>query len=302
MPQPTIEKVSYAGWPNCYRLSNGESELIVTSDVGPRVMRYGFVGGQNLFVEIADQLGRSGEAWWAMRGGHRLWAAPEVKPDTYALDNGPVKATVTGGGIALLQPVEPETGLQKEMALTYEPGGGVAVTHRITNKGNRSRRLAAWALSQMAKGGMGIVAFPARGSHTEQLLPTNPLVMWAYTNFADKRWLFTNKYIILRQDPAEQSPQKTGLFNVDTRAAYLLGSDLFIKRCQADANAVYPDFHCSFEIFTNGDFLELETLGPLADLAPGATLEHVERWSLHANVHLSSITESEIERVVQPLL
>jgi len=300
--QPTIEKVSYGGWPNCYRLSNGESELIVTSDVGPRVIRYGFVGGQNVFVEIKDQLGHSGEAWWAMRGGHRLWAAPEVKPDTYALDNGPVKATVSNGGIFLVQPVEPETGLQKEMVVGYEAeGGGVTVTHRIMNKGEQARRLAPWALSQMAQGGTAIVALPERGGHSEQLLPTNPLVMWAYTNFADKRWQFLKQYILLRQDPAEDSPQKTGLFNVNTRAAYLLGTDLFIKRCQADAGAVYADFHCSFEIFTNGDFLELETLGPLADLLPGATVEHVERWSLHKDIRPGEMSESEIERVIQPL-
>lgn len=301
MPQTTVEKVPYAGWPNCYRLTNGETELVVTTDIGPRVMRYSFVGGQNLFVEIADQLGKSGEPWWAMRGGHRLWASPEVKPDTYALDNGPVEATVSEGEISLLQAVEPETGLQKEISVAYEPAGGVKVTHRISNKGEQSRRLAPWALSQMAKGGAGIVALPARGGHSEQLLPTNPLVMWAYTNFADKRWQFTNKYIILRQDAAVHSPQKTGLFNLNTRAAYLLGSELFIKRSQAEMGAVYPDFHCSFEIFTNGDFLELETLGPLADLAPGGTVEHVERWSLHGNIRLTGLTESEIERAIEPL-
>jgi hypothetical protein len=302
MSKPNIEKVSYGGWPNCYRLSNGESELIVTTDVGPRVMRYGFIGGQNLFYEKADELGKSAEPWWAMRGGHRLWASPEVKPDTYALDNGPVQVTLGDDGrVSLLQPVEPETGLQKEIAVAYE-GAGVAVTHRITNKGARARQLAPWALSQMAKGGTAMVALPARGGHSEQLLPTNPLVMWAYTNFADKRWVFTKQYILLRQDPADHSPQKTGLFNVNTRAAYLLGTDLFIKRCQADPNAVYPDFHCSFEIFTNGDFLELETLGPLVDLKPDATVEHTERWSLHKDVRLAALSEAEIERVVEPLL
>lgn len=301
MPQPTIEKVSFGGWPNCYRLSNGESELVVTTDVGPRVIRYGFIGGQNLFFEKSDEMGKAGEPWWAMRGGHRLWASPEVKPDTYALDNSAVKATLgASGSIALLQPVEPETGLQKEMALSYD-GAAVNVAHRISNKGKNARKLAPWALSQMAKGGVGMVALPSRGGHSEQLLPTNPLVMWAYTNFADKRWLLTNKYIVLRQDAADHSPQKIGLFNVDTRAAYLLGTDLFIKRSQADPQALYPDFHCSFEIFTNGDFLELETLGPLAELAPGATVEHVERWSLHKNIQLKELTEGEIERVIQPL-
>jgi hypothetical protein len=301
MAQSTIERVSYAGWPNCYRLSDGETELIVTTDVGPRVIRYGFVGGQNLFVEIEEQRGKSGESWWCMRGGHRLWVSPEVKPDTYALDNGPVHASISEGSISLLQPVEPETGLQKEIVVAYAASGDVRVIHRIANRGTKSRRLAPWALSQMAPGGLGIATFPPRGGHTEQLLPTNPLVMWAYTNFSDKRWTLLNQYLVLRQDSADSSPQKTGLFNSDTRAGYLLGSDLFIKRSQAEANVPYPDFHCSFEIFTNGDFLELETLGPLRDLASGATTEHEETWSLKRNIHLAGVTEDEIKRVIQPL-
>lgn len=52
-----IEKVSWGGWPNCYRLSNDDVELIVTTDVGPRVMRYAFIGGPNVFLELADELG-----------------------------------------------------------------------------------------------------------------------------------------------------------------------------------------------------------------------------------------------------
>jgi len=301
MPQIKVEPVPYGGWPNCYRVSDGETELVVTTDVGPRVMRFGFVGGQNLFVEIADQLGKSGERWWAMRGGHRLWISPEVKPDTYALDNGPVKATVHETAISLLQPVEPETGLQKEINVAYH-GSSVQVTHRIANRGAAMRRLAPWALSQMAPGGIGIAAFPPRGGHSEQLLPTNPLTMWAYTNFADKRWMLMNKYIALQQDANDHSPQKAGLFNVDTRAAYLLGQELFIKRAQADAKAEYPDFGCSFEMFTNGDFLELETLGALVDLGPGESVEHVESWSLHRGMQIAGFSEAEVERVIEALL
>jgi hypothetical protein len=56
-----IEITAYQGWPNCYRISNGVVEAIVTGDVGPRVIRYGFVGGQNLFKEYKEQLGKSGE-------------------------------------------------------------------------------------------------------------------------------------------------------------------------------------------------------------------------------------------------
>ena len=56
-----VERANYKGWSNCYRVSNGEIELIVTGDVGPRVIRFGFVGGQNLFKEFPDQVGKSGE-------------------------------------------------------------------------------------------------------------------------------------------------------------------------------------------------------------------------------------------------
>ena len=54
-----MEKTEYKGWPNCYRVTNGEIELIVTGDIGPRIIRFGFVGGQNLFKEFADQIGKT---------------------------------------------------------------------------------------------------------------------------------------------------------------------------------------------------------------------------------------------------
>jgi len=50
----TIEKTSYKGWPNCYRITNGTVELIVTGDVGPRIIRYAFTGGPNLFKEFPE--------------------------------------------------------------------------------------------------------------------------------------------------------------------------------------------------------------------------------------------------------
>lgn len=44
-----IETLAYAGWPNCYRLSDEKLELVATSDVGPRIVWLGLVGGGNVF-------------------------------------------------------------------------------------------------------------------------------------------------------------------------------------------------------------------------------------------------------------
>jgi hypothetical protein len=291
-----IDKVAYDGWPNCYRISNGEVELIVTTDVGPRIMRYGFVGGQNMFVEFKQEIGKSGESKWLGRGGHRLWAAPEDLHDTYALDNSPVEATIKGRVITLTQPVEKETGLQKVISVRLdETGSWVEVTHQIKNAGSKARELAPWALTQMALNGLAIAAFPPRGSHDVYLAATNPLTMWAYTDFSDPRWTFTYKYVLLQQQPGNKRPQKTGLFNQHTVGAYLLGTDLFVKKTTADPKAKYPDFGCSYETYTADTFLEMETLGPLVNLQPGQTASHIEHWGLYKNVKLPAKTDAAID-------
>lgn len=304
MTSVTIEKTDFRGWPNCFRISNGEVEAIVTSDVGPRIMRYGFVGGQNFFKEFTDQLGRSGEAAWQARGGHRLWFAPEDPVKTYAPDNSPVRMEVRDGVLEATGPVEELTGLEKRIVVKMAASGSqVEVVHQLRNAGKEPFKLAPWALTMLAQGGIGIHGFPPRGTHPEMLLPTNPLVMWAFTNLADERWTLLRKYLVLRQDPGNPVPQKLGSFHRDTWGAYLLHGELFVKKLRAEgAMASYPDCGCSFETFTNADFLELETLGPVTRLQAGETVTHTERWSAHRGVSVTRWDDEELDRVMAPLV
>jgi len=299
-----IEKVNYQGWPSCYRISNGEVEAIVTGDIGPRVMRYGFVGSRNFFKEFADQVGKSGEPAWQPRGGHRVWIAPEDRVSSYAPDNQPVSIAVHADGVEATGPVEPLTGLEKQILLKMSSSGTrVEVIHRIRNAGAQPYVLAPWILTMMAQGGVGIHGFPPRGTHPEDLAPANPLVMWAFTDLSDARWRLLEKYLVLRQDPANPRPQKLGSFHRHTWGAYVLHDELFVKRTDAVAEpASYPDMGCSFEMFTNADILELETLGPLVKLDPGAVVTHTEWWSAHRGVYVAEWTDAELDRVVRPLV
>ena len=86
-----IERTDYKGWPNCWPIANSEIELIVTADVGPRVIRFGFNRGQNLFKNFDDQMGKSSEPVFMARGGSRIWIGPEDRIATYAPDNFPVQ-------------------------------------------------------------------------------------------------------------------------------------------------------------------------------------------------------------------
>ncbi len=131
-----IDKVNYQGWPNSWRMSNGEVELVVTGDVGPRVMRYGFAGGQNFFKEFAGQMGKTGEADWQPRGGHRVWIAPEDPVKSYAPDNDAVAIEVRGGEIACTGPVEALTGMEKKITVKMAATGtAVELVHEVRNAG-----------------------------------------------------------------------------------------------------------------------------------------------------------------------
>ena len=75
-----------------------------------------------------------------------------------------------------------------------------------------------------------------------------------------------------------------------------------MKRTKADPSKTHPYFGCSFETFTNNEFLEMETLGPMTKLQPGQTVELVENWGAFRKVNLPQIADEDLDRVVLPLV
>ena len=295
-----MEKTGYAGWPNCYHLSNDLVDLVATTDVGPRIIRFGFVGEENEFKEFENDLGQTGGDVWRPYGGHRLWHAPEVNPRSYCPDNDSIKAEEHAGFLRLIQPTEPPTGIQKEMDIRLAPDKAyVTVTHRLRNNNLWPVELAPWALTMMAQGGRAIIPLPPRGSHEANLLPTNTLTLWAYTDMTDPRWTWGRQYVMLRQDSNAATPQKVGAMAPDGWVAYARAGHLFIKKFAYAEGALYPDLGCCVESFTNADMLEVETVAPLALLEPGATVEHVENWFLFRDVPLPE-NDADVDRDVLP--
>jgi hypothetical protein len=294
-----MEKITYAGWKNCLRLTNGTIELVATTDVGPRIIRLGTVNGQNFMCEFKEQLGKTGGNDWLIYGGHRLWHAPEAAPRTYYPDNEPVACEFDGQRLILRQPVEKTTGIRKEIEISFNGERDISVLHRLINTNLWDIETAPWSLSVLAAGGRAIVPQEEFRPHPEYLLPARPLVLWHYTNMADRRWTWGQKYIQLQQDPHATTKQKVGLLNKQGWAAYALGGQLFVKKYGC-VSRPYPDLGCNTELFTNTEMLELETLGPLVKLAANAAAEHTENWSVF-DVQVGR-DESEIDAKVLPLV
>ena len=305
----TMETIEYKGWKHNLRIANGDAELIVTLDVGPRIISYRLADGKNVFKEYDDQLGKAGEDEWQIRGGHRLWTAPEDLTRTYAPDNTPGSAeTLDNGAVLVKGAPDSQHGIQKAIEVRLGPTGSrVKLTHRITNIGRQAADLAPWALSVMRPGGLEIIPMPPRKPHPGS--PKNAkspadfaadrlFVLWPYTDFTDERWRFGSRYVTLRQD-ARKGPTKIGTNNREGWVGYLNEGTLFVKRFGFRDDVTYPDGGCNYETFTNEDMLELETLGPLVRLTPGASVEHLEEWELIGG--LGSIQdENDIATTIAP--
>ena len=293
-----MDKINFNGWPNCLRLSNTLVDLVVTTDVGPRIIRYGFLDEENEFAEKVEQQGMVGGDQWRVYGGHRLWHAPEVESRTYAPDNGSVLYQDHEEFLRLVQPVEPTTGIQKELDIRLSTATSHArITHRLRNTNLWEIRLAVWAITVMAPGGTAILPLPPRGSHDENLAPVNSLALWAYTDLSDPRWIWGRQYIMLRQDPLIKVQQKIGARVPNGWAAYARRSHLFIKKFAYNPLSKYADFGNTVELYTDDWCLEVETLGPLQKLAPGEAVEHIEDWYLFRDVPTPH-NDTQVERHV----
>lgn len=292
-----VHKIHYAGWDNCVQVSNGIIDIVATTDVGPRIIRFGFKGDVNEFCERKDQVGKKGGDEWYIYGGHRLWHSPEAKPRSYIPDNKPVAWSIIDDGIKLSQETEPETHIKKEMEVTMAADkAAVNIKHKLINEGLWPVRLAPWALTVMATGGKEIVPQPQRDTG---LLANRLLVLWPYSKMNDHRVYWGDKYITLLQDPDCEPPFKFGLSNEHGWAAYANHGHMFVKRYKHQPDAVYPDFGVSFETYTTDFMTEIESLGPMVELQPGQSVEHSEEWLLFDNISMPSNDEQQIDELIK---
>ena len=297
-----FEQIQYGGWDNCFRLANDQVDLVVTGDVGPRIIRFGFINQANMFKEYPEQLGKTSGDQWLIFGGHRFWHAPEAIPRTYYPDREPVLIQETEHGLVATQQPETLTGIQKQIEIELSPDKPeVNLKQRLINHNVWAIEAAPWSLSVMAQGGVAILPLPPRGPHPDFLLPTSTLSIWPYTNLSDSRWVLGEKFILLHQDPQTNKPQKLGIFTPNSWGAYANYGCLFKKQVPIQFEGLYPDMGANFEVFTNHQMLELEALGPIETIQPKGMIEIQEHWTLFTDIPPIR-TEADVDKILASIV
>jgi hypothetical protein len=281
-----IHEIDYKGYP-ALSLESDEIDVVIPTNIGPRVLRAGLKGQGNLFYNKPESMGMSGEDTFVLRGGHRLWAAPESRPNTYEPDNFPIDVEQLDGGkgLRLTGPVDERPGvmLQKELALELLGENTLRATNTLINRGESVVCTAPWALTVMNHGGYGVIPLPPKGSHPEDLLPSYTIIPWDYTDFSLPLWEFREGRIGLNT-PQNSVPQKVGLSRFPGWYGYWQEAGSFVKYAEIDPAKSYPDLNAAFETFTNSVMLEMETLAPWVSLGPGDRSSHVEFWGVFENL------------------
>jgi len=273
-----IWQQEYNGWPHCVWMENGFIRLIVTVDVGPRIICFQRLTGKNVFYQFPQQQGLMNGDEWLNYGGHRLWHSPQVRFRPNQPDNSPVSWGVEGQTLWIMGNTEEKTLVQKRLEITMaEDAPSVRVRHAIINRSMWPVELATWALSVMQPEGTALLPVPQEDTF---YLPNYAISFWPWTRPNDPRFAWGEKYFMLRQDPAVSQWFKLGYRNTEGWGAYFIHDCAFLKVAWEQPGETYPDYGSTFEVFADNEFLELESLGPLKTIQPDEAVSHEETWYL----------------------
>jgi hypothetical protein len=275
----------------------GDFIIGIPKDIGPRILKFSLKKSpeKNVFGIVPDFVIETEEGKWHIFGGHRVWTSPEAKPRSYSLDDKPVKIEERKEYIKIYGNPEIQNSVQKEIEVKNK-NGEIEVNHIIKNIGRWPIKFSCWCLSVMKKGGFAIIPLKPKKVDKDGLLPDRRITLWQYTKLADKRMMLDNNYIFVKQDEKIKEPFKIGLMINPNWAGYYVDGQIFIKKT-IPIEGEYPDFGCNVEVFTNSEFLELETLSPFKIVEPQDYIEHKEIWNL-IEVGKIKPDEKEIEKII----
>jgi hypothetical protein len=263
-------------------IENEHFQVECLAEAGPRIVRLiPEWMGENLFAETPDIRKITSRGEFQFFGGHRLSIAPETASQSYAPDNNGLIVEERTNGVRLRGAADSLTGIRKTMSIQLSSAGSfVLVKHALENTGNEPVKLSPWAITMMRPGGVGILPQQTKLLDTEGMQPNRNLVMWPYSRWSDRRLRLGEEFVAIKAG-APRDGLKVGYFNPSGWLGYLFDDVFFVKRFGVRGDEEYPDLGCNSEAFSNHRMVELQSLGPVTELAPNKSVVHTETWEVY---------------------
>ena len=252
----------------------GAYQLGFATEFGPRITSLRLGDGREQFARLGPEsvLEHDGGRY-EFRGGHRLWAAPEIPRITYAADDRPCEISESRGALSVIAPPD-SAGLVKEVRVS-EDGDGIVVDHRLTQRNGEPVGVAAWAITQFPMGGTAILPFEAPDTGP---VANRNLVLWPYTSIEDRRLTLGDEAIEI--EAVGERQLKLGVGPTPRKLGYYQDGSVFIKEIESAEKRNVPDFGAAGQVYVGQGFCELESVGGLSELANGGEARIRERWTV----------------------
>lgn len=294
----TVTSVSYHGWQDCYLLANGIIEAVVVPAIG-RVMQLRLAGAADgAFWEnraLNGQLAPLDSSEWINFGGDKCWPAPQSEwlhhqgrewPPPVAFDSRPLEAVATERGVSLTSPVDPGFGIQVTRHVELDAKLPVM---RIRTEYRKTRgdavKVGVWSITQMQDPERVFMLLPDQSSFTDgyvRLMEAEP-----------KELRVDGRLLSLARHPG-----KCAKIGSDATSMAWVGRNCVVRIDAETGPGEYPDGGCVTEVYTSADpllYVELETMGPLANLSAG---ERIERSTVYTITPRSTAdTEAEARKI-----
>ena len=149
----------------------------------------------------------------------------------------------------------------------------------MLNTGSNPFHLGPWAVTMLRPGGEAILPLQSETDDPHGLWANRQLVFWPYTDIRSAHLTLSNRSVIVTANMTTGA-LKIGAPNPTGWMAYRFQNTLFVKRSVYQPDRVYLDRQASSQIYCNPSVIELETLGPVLNLAPGQSTQHQEIWQV----------------------
>ncbi|MEN6627266.1 MAG: hypothetical protein ABFD69_13665 [Candidatus Sumerlaeia bacterium] len=270
-----IEKLNHPAWGEAWRMRRGDLELILAAGDHPRVVSLSRGDGENvLFDDVNDAYGRGA---WRLMGGHRLWVAPETEA-SYETESGPCRVTVEPHRVGVSRGPGPSLIRRRIEIAESDRCEGFRVRHELTNEGGFPSTAAPWAITCVKSTGRVLIPWGA-GDASWRMQTVRYWRQWGplSTDPSDGQWHPQKDRFVV--EPRGRWG-KVGLASDGACIAHATENETFFKYFDFAPGAAYPDDGCNIAVCVAPDYVEIETLGPLAQITGGAKAVHDEHWDL----------------------
>ena len=274
--------IDYAGYTGCILLENEHTRVVLGPHCGGRVLSYAWKGEDGLYLNRED------DGWVYTPGerihlsGGRFDIGPEnIIPRHPDLWFGPWTAEITGPRSARMTSVkDAATGVQLVRDFVLDAASShLRCTQTIRNVSDEPRAWCHWARTFAKGGGICLVPLTPGSRFPKSYIMYGP---GPVMNFRpeDPNIRVRDGFLEVLDTPEHP---KLGIDSYAGWFCYLMPNDLmFVKRFPVYPHRVYNEMAAlTISIWYPKDTMcELEPIGPMERLAPGASASFTEDWWL----------------------